>query len=46
MADTINNTGSINDITNLKFYTAKGYEIPMQKSYVLTWELIPGNFAS
>ena len=46
MADTINNTGSINDITNLRFYTAKGYEIPMQKSYVLTWELIPGNFAS
>jgi len=37
---------SIIDITNLKFYTAKGYEIPMQKSYVLTWELIPGNLAS
>lgn len=38
--------GTINDITNLKFYTSKGYEIPMQKSYVLTWELIPGKFAS
>lgn len=39
-------TGSINDITNLKFYTGKGYEIPMQKSYVLTWEFIPGDLAS
>lgn len=37
---------TINDINNLKFYTAKGYEIPMQKSYVLTWELIPGKLAS
>lgn len=37
---------TINDINNLKFYTAKGYEIPMQKSYVLTWEFIPGSFAS
>ena len=26
-----NQEGSINDITNLKFYTAKGYEIPMKK---------------
>ena len=48
MAEIINSSvqGSINDITNLKFFTAKGYEIPMQKSYVLTWELIPGEFAS
>ena len=48
MAEVINSSiqGSINDITNLKFFTAKGYEIPMQKSYVLTWELVPGNFAS
>ena len=48
MAEVINSSvqGSINDITNLKFFTAKGYEIPMQKSYVLTWELIPGKFAS
>lgn len=37
--------GTINDITNLKFYTAKGYEIPMKKSYVLTWEFIPGRIA-
>ena len=37
---------TINDITNLKFYTSNGYEIPMQKSYVLTWELIPGKLAS
>lgn len=37
---------TINDITNLKFYTAKEYEIPMQKSYVLTWELIPGKITS
>ena len=48
MAKVINSSiqGSINDITNLKFFTAKGYEIPMQKTYVLTWELIPGKFAS
>lgn len=39
-------TGTINDINNLKFYTAKGYEIPMQKSYVLTWELVPGKITS
>lgn len=38
--------GTINDITNLKFYTAKGYEIPVQKSYTLTWEFKPGNLAS
>ena len=47
MTEVINSSiqGSINDIANLKFFTAKGYEIPMQKSYVLTWELIPGDFA-
>lgn len=38
--------GTINDITNLKFYTAKGYEIPMTKSYVLNWELIPDGLTS
>lgn len=37
--------GNINDITNLKFYTDKGTELPVQKSYVLRWELIPGKFA-
>ena len=38
--------GTINDINNLKFYTARGYEIPMTKSYVLNWEFIPGKLAS
>ncbi|WQJ53488.1 MAG: hypothetical protein [Wendovervirus sonii] len=38
--------GTINDITNLKFYTDNGIEIPMQKSYSLTWEIIPGDFSS
>ena len=38
--------GTINDITNLKFYTGRGYEIPMQKTYVLQWEFIPGKLAS
>lgn len=33
--------GTINDITNLKFYSDNGYEIPMQKQYILTWEIIP-----
>lgn len=33
--------GTINDITNLKFYTDKGYEIPLEKQYILTWEIIP-----
>lgn len=41
-----NQEGSINDITNLKFYTAKGYEIPMKKQYVLQWEFIPGELTS
>ena len=41
-----NQGGSINDITNLKFYTTRGYEIPMTKSYVLNWEFIPGKLAS
>ena len=41
-----NQGGSINDITNLKFYTAKGYEIPMKKQYVLQWEFVPGKLAS
>lgn len=44
--DLNNQGGSINDITNLKFYTGRGYEIPMQKSYVLQWEFIPGELAS
>lgn len=35
--------GNINDITNLKFYTDNGIEIPMQKKYILTWEFIPNN---
>ena len=38
-------TGNINDITNLKFYSDRGIELPMQKSYILTWKLIPGNLA-
>ena len=41
-----NQGGTINDITNLKFYTGRGYEIPMQKTYVLQWEFIPGKLAS
>ena len=45
-SDSNNQGGSINDITNLKFYTAKGYEIPMKKQYVLQWEFIPGELAS
>ena len=45
-SDLNNQTGSINDITNLKFYTARGYEIPMKKQYVLQWEFIPGKLAS
>lgn len=43
---TLHNNGTISDINNLKFYTARGYEIPMQKTYVLTWEFIPGKLAS
>lgn len=38
--------GTINDINNLKFYTTRGYEIPMSKTYVLNWEFIPGKLAS
>jgi len=38
--------GTINDITNLKFYTDNGLEIPMQKRYTLQWDLIPGDFSS
>lgn len=38
-------TGTINDITNLKFFSDKGNEIPMHKKYILTWEFIPGKLA-
>ncbi len=38
-------TGTINDITNLKFFSDKGNEIPMYKKYILTWEFIPGKLA-
>ena len=35
----------LNDITNLKFYSDRGIELPMQKSYILTWRIIPGKMA-
>jgi len=38
--------GTINDITNLKFYTDNGHEIPMQKQYSLTWHFKAGKLAS
>jgi len=35
-------SGTINDITNLCFFTDRGYQLPMQKDFTLTWELVSG----
>lgn len=32
---------SINDLSNLIFFTEKGYEIPTYKTYTVEWEIIP-----
>lgn len=50
MIDTLQDN-NINDICNLIFFTEKGYEIPVDKTYVIQWEIIPneqisGNFIS
>ena len=42
MSDTY--TGeNIKAIENLEFFTEKGLQIPMQKTYTITWEIIPNN---
>lgn len=34
-------TGIINDITNLHFFTDRGYELSASKDYTLMWEIMP-----